>query len=238
MIKPSIQFALFIALGIFSLHPARAADLKTNNSFEATISAIPTDVQGEMQKYTWHPGCPVSLEDLAYLKLSYWGFDHQTHTGTLIVNKRLAEEAVNIFHELYNDHFPIERMEPMEAFKGNDEAATNANNTYGFNCSPTTDNTENYSLHSYGYAINVNTLINPYVKGNEVLPPKGHAYLNRSKPVPGMIIQGDKTYQVFTKYGWTWGGAWPDLQFYSHFEKDCNTPNLCRSKSKTNGVKA
>ena len=232
MIKASIQFGILITLGILIFQPVSADDLKTNDDFEASVSSIPQDVQEEMQKYTWHPECPVSLDDLAYLKLSYWGFDHQKHTGTLIVNKRLAADTVNIFHELYDNHFPIERMEPMEAFKGNDEAAMNANNTSGFNCRPDTGNTEGFSLHSYGYSIDINTLINPYVKGDEVLPPKGRAYLNRSKPVPGMIIEGDKTYQIFTKYGWTWGGSQSDRQDYQHFEKDCNKPNLCRISPK------
>lgn len=232
MIKLFTHAGLIATIGFLSLHPAWAAnDLKTNNSFEASISDIPQSVQEEMQKYTWRPHCPVPLADLAYLKISYWGFDHQTHTGTLIVNKRLADETVSIFHELYNNRFPIERMEPMDSFKGNDDAAMNANNTSGFNCRPDTGNTEGYSLHSYGYSIDINTLINPYVKGNEVLPSKGRAYLNRSKPVPGMIMEGDKIYEIFTKYGWTWGGSRSDIQDYQHFEKDCNKPHICKPKS-------
>ena len=231
MMRSFIKFGLFsLILGIVS-NAALADEIQPKDDFQGSISKIPTDVKDEMKKYSWHPECPVSLEDLAYLKLSYWGFDHQKHTGTLIVNKRLANEVVNIFHELYNNHFPIERMETMNAFKGNDEAAMNANNTSAFNCRPLTGNTGGFSLHSYGYAIDINTLINPYVKGDEVLPPKGRAYLNRNKPVPGMIIQGDKTYQVFMKYGWTWGGSWSDRQDYQHFEKDCNKSNMCRMKT-------
>lgn len=230
MIRSFIKFGLLsLILGI--LEPAMGADLKTNDDFQGSISSIPPDVQAEMKLYTWRPQCPVSLEDLAYLKLSYWGFDNQKHVGTLIVNKRLADEVVAIFHELYNNHFPIERMETMDAFKGNDEAAMNANNTSAFNCRPRTGNSEGFSLHSYGYAIDINTMINPYVKGDKVLPPKGRGYLNRNKPVPGMIIEGDKTYQIFTQHNWTWGGSWPDRQDYQHFEKDCNKLNLCKAKS-------
>lgn len=229
MNKLSIQFGLSCAIiGIFFCNPVWAADLNTSDEYQATITPISLETRELMQKYTWHPQCPVPIDDLASIKLTYWGFDNQKHTGTIIVNKRLANETVKIFHELYDNHFPIERMEPVSTFKGNDEAAMMANNTYGFNCPPATNNTEDFSLQNYGYSIGINILLNPFVEGNKVLPSKGRAYLDRSKPVPGMIVQGDKTYQTFMKYGWTWGGDLSDHQDYSHFTKDCNQPNVCR----------
>ena len=117
----------------------------------------------------------------------------------------------------------------MEVFKGNETAAMTANNTWAFNCRPVTGNKDDFSLHSYGYALNINTLINPYVKGNEVLPQSGKGYLDRSKPVPGMVIQGDKIYQLFIKHGWSWDGAWSDRQDYRQFEKNCNQYGNCKS---------
>ena len=34
----------------------------------------------------WHPGCPVPLSGMRVLTLTYWGFDHRTHTGQMVVN--------------------------------------------------------------------------------------------------------------------------------------------------------
>jgi hypothetical protein len=48
-----------------------------------------------------------------------------------------------------------------------------ADNTSAFNCRPVTGTTDRGSNHSYGRAIDVSTIENPYVKGNTVLPPGG-----------------------------------------------------------------
>ncbi len=171
------------------------------------------------KKYTWHPGCPVPLKDLKYLNLTYYGFDHKTHKGILIVNKKLAEEVVEIFLQLYTQKFPIERMQLMDDFKGNDVLAMTANNTSAFNCRQITRNSAVYSLHSYGRAIDINTKLNPYVKGNIVLPKNGKPYADRSKPFSGKINLGGEVYQAFIQKGWVWGGSWTSLKDYQHFEK-------------------
>lgn len=184
--------------------------------FEYKITTIPPNVQKLMRKYIWHPGCPVSLQDLAYVKLSYWGMDHKKHIGFLIINKRLATEVVDIFREIYQQQFPIERMEPIPF-----NTAVATNDTSAYYCRAKREHPNGYSLHSYGYAIDINTLINPYIRFNIVLPLEGKSYLDRTKPIPGMIIRGDKVYQIFIKHGWHWGGDFKGpAKDYMHFEKD------------------
>ena len=223
--KHVLVFLLWITT---ATSPAIAVgEISQSDSFHFTLTAIPADAKKLMVAYSWRPGCPVPLNNLSFLTLSYWGFDHKIHTGQLIVNKKIATETVDLFHELFLQQFPIERMEPLYAFKGNNNAAMAANNTYAFDCRPDLFDPEKFSLHSYGYAIDINALINPSVRKNTVLPPSGKAYLDRSKPVPGMIVQGDATYQTFNKYGWTWGGEWKSLQDYRHFQKNCTNPKTC-----------
>ncbi|MGL5741811.1 MAG: M15 family metallopeptidase [Legionella sp.] len=190
--------------------------------FQSSISPIPQKIQEQMQQNTWRAGCPVPMNDLAYVRLSYWGFDEKTHTGTLIVNKELASEVVAIFKVLFDHKYPIQSMELMDVFKGDDNASMTANNTSAFNCRPVTDRPGEYSQHSYGRAIDINPLINPYVNGKKVQPTAGTPYVDRSKPVPGKIIKEDLVYQEFAKYGWDWAGNWYDVQDYQHFEKRAN----------------
>jgi hypothetical protein len=190
--------------------------------FKSEITSIPTDTQKIMEKYTWRPGCPVPFDDLAEVKLSYWGFDQKAHQGILIVNKQLAAEVVSIFEAAYYHQFPIERMETMDTFKGDDDAAMAVNNTASFNCRAVTGKPGCFSQHSYGRAIDINTLINPYVKGDRVLPPAGKKYVDRTKNYPGKIIKDSFIYNEFIKRGWDWGGNWHDLQDYQHFEKRAN----------------
>jgi hypothetical protein len=161
----------------------------------------------------------VGIAELAYIRMSYWGFDQKPHLGEMIVSQRLAPEVVGIFKILYEQRFPIERMQLMDAYKGDDDAAMAENNTSAFNCRDKTNKPGQFSLHSYGVAVDINTLINPYVKGDQVLPPGGRKYKDRTKPVPGMIVRDGLVYHLFVQKGWQWGGDWDTRQDYQHFEK-------------------
>ena len=168
---------------------------------------------------TWHRGCPVAPEDLRQLTLTYLDFDNKQRTGTLLVNKDLADEVVRIFQSLFQHGFLIERMAPIEDYGGDDGASMAANNTSAFNCRDATGKPGVFSNHSWGRAIDINPLTNPYVKGDTVLPPAGRRYLDRTQAFKGSILKDSFIVHEFEKAGWTWGGRWPDRQDYQHFEK-------------------
>ncbi len=169
---------------------------------------------------TWHPGCPVAPEDLRQLTLTYLDFEGARRTGILLVNKDLASETLRIFRSLLDRGFMIERMEPVENFGGDDDASMAADNTSAFNCRDATGKPGIFSNHSWGRAIDINPLINPYVKGSKVLPPGGRGYLDRTREHKGSILKDGFVVDEFEKAGWTWGGNWPDRQDYQHFEKN------------------
>ena len=180
---------------------------------------LPAPLLEKIRKTTWHAGCPVAPEDLRQLTLTFHGFDNQISTGTLIVNHELADEVVRHFEALYKNGFQIERMAPVEEYGGDDDASMAANNTSAFNCRDATGKPGVFSNHSWGRAIDINPLTNPYVKGDKVLPPAGRKYLDRTKTYPGSILKDGFVVREFEKAGWTWGGRWPDRQDYQHFEK-------------------
>lgn len=215
----TITYFFAIALMLFSCIFASA---EAHTVFQSQIRAIPSEIAVQMRQYTWHEGCPVPLNQLVYIQLSYWGFDQQSHTGELIVNQELAKEVVAIFQVLYQNQFPIQRMELMDAFYGDDNMAMAANNTSAFNCREVTGRPGEFSQHSFGRAIDINPLLNPYVKADQILPPEGAIYRERGVPIPGQINHGDAIYKMFIKYGWDWAGDWLDLQDYQHFEKRAN----------------
>lgn len=209
----------YCSLFIMFLSSLVFATAEKNRVFKSKISAIPTTIATRMQHSTWHPGCPIARNHLAYVQLSYWGFDGTTHSGALIVNKDLAVEVVAIFKVLYKHKFPIQRMELMDVFQGDDNASMTANNTSAFNCREVTGRPGEYSQHSYGRAIDINPLLNPYVQDNKVVPLDGALHIARNPPAPGKIVNGDVVYQEFHKQGWDWAGNWFDIQDYQHFEK-------------------
>ncbi len=173
----------------------------------------------QVRHTTWHAGCPVPPEDLRRLTLTYLDFDGKTRTGTMIVNKDLSAEVLRIFRSLFDHGFQIERMVPIEDYGGDDDASMAANNTSAFNCRDATGKPGVFSNHSWGRAIDINPLTNPYVKGDKVLPPAGRRYLDRSKAFKGSILANGFVVREFERAGWTWGGRWPDRQDYQHFEK-------------------
>ncbi len=217
---PSVgHYFLCIILLFSAITHAKSSKIRPKLVYQSSILAIPDPIQSRMRHTTWHPGCPIAIQDLAYIELSYWGFDAQAHTGALIINKELATEIVAIFKTLFEHRFPIQRMEPIENFQGNDHLSMAANNTSAFNCRTIIGSSNEYSQHSYGRAIDINPLLNPYIHNNHVHPPQGAIYADRQKILPGKIIKGDIVYRSFIEYGWDWGGNWYNAQDYQHFEK-------------------
>lgn len=181
---------------------------------------IPSHIVTKMKKYSWKEGCPVSIKDLYYVRVPYWGYDNKTHTGELIVHKDVAEEVYVIFLKLHRARFPIEKMRLINEYKGSDDASMADNNTSAFNFRPVGGNKKVLSNHSYGLAIDINPLINPYVlRDKSVMPPEGKKYVNRKLKVPGLITRESACYQIFKQYGWTWGGDWRTVKDYQHFQK-------------------
>ena len=180
--------------------------------FAATIE--PVTVQDLYA--SWRPGCPVPVEQLRAIDVTHFGNDGAVHTGRLIVAANLATGMVDIFRDLYDARFPIERMEPIDVYGGDDMRSIRANNTSAFNCRAVTGGSS-WSEHAYGRAIDVNPFVNPYVKGSTVLPPEAAPYADRSRNDPGMIHADDAVVRAFAARGWKWGGYWSSLKDYQHF---------------------
>ena len=168
---------------------------------------------------TWRAGCPVGVDDLAWIRLTFWGFDDQRHTGELLTNASVADDLVSVFRQLYADRFPIEEMAISTRADQDAPPTGDGNATEVFNCRPTTGGTS-YSQHAYGLAIDVDSFQNPYVKGDLVLPELASSYLDRDHIRPGMIEPGDEVVRAFAGIGWEWGGDWQSLKDYQHFSQN------------------
>ena len=187
-------------------------------AFVGTVEALPAEARQRMTGVSWRQGCPVGLDDLRLLRLSYVDFDGAAKVGELVVHRAIADAVVRVFAKLYAARFPIRGMQTIEAFDGSDDASMAANNTSGFNCR-NVPNTKHWSNHAYGRAIDVNTVENPYLPGKQIMPPAGKDYLDRRTVRPGMIVAGDAVVTAFKTEGFAWGGAWRTGVDYQHFEK-------------------
>ncbi len=168
--------------------------------------------------HSWRSGCPVAPSALRRVRLSHWGFDGQVHTGALVVNESAVRDVVVVFRRLYRARFPVRRMRPIDAYRGDDERSLAADNTAGFNCRYAVGpGPRRWSTHAYGLAIDVNPVENPYLEGGRVHPRAGRAYLNRSNVRPGMAVRGRVLVRAFAAVGWQWGGRWQGTPDYQHF---------------------
>ncbi|MDP2772483.1 MAG: M15 family metallopeptidase, partial [Nocardioides sp.] len=135
---------------------------------------------------TWEPACPVDQRDLAWVRLTYWGFDDSRHSGELMVHQTVTSDLVEVFRRLYRERFPIESMGIARLADLDVPPTGDGNATGAFVCRPVTDGTE-FSQHAYGLAIDLNPFQNPYLRGEVVLPELASAYLDRSWVRPGMV---------------------------------------------------
>lgn len=161
----------------------------------------------------------VELNDLRLVEVRHYGFDDNIHSGELIVHKKVAEEVCDIFEELLQAEFPIEKIRLIDEYGADDDLSMEDNNSSALCVRYITGTGNVFSNHSYGIAIDINPIQNPYVRGDTVLPPEGEDYLDRSQNKKGMIRPGDACYTAFKSRGWTWGGDWRSLKDYMHFEK-------------------
>ena len=187
--------------------------------FSGTISVIDAATRARMSS-SWRPGCPVGLDDLRLLRLSFWGFDAAAHSGEIVVHRAVAAGVVTVFRKLFDARFPIRRMRLVDVYGGDDGRSMAANNTSGFNCRRSTGDARAWSEHSYGRAIDINPIQNPYVPGRgPVEPDAGAAYADRSSRALGVIHAGDVVVRAFRSIGWEWGGDWNRSKDYQHFSE-------------------
>ncbi|WP_343980623.1 M15 family metallopeptidase [Kribbella koreensis] len=167
---------------------------------------------------TYRAGCPVKPSQLRLLTLNYWGFDGLVHRGELIVRDAAVAKMITVWTASFNAKFPIRRMQRVDLYGGSDIRSMAADNTSAFNCRQVTGNPYALSPHSYGYAIDINTVENPYLAANNVwYPSNGLAYRNRSVARPGMLFSSSAPTKALRAAGFFWGAGWrqPD---YQHFE--------------------
>ena len=174
-----------------------------------------------MKGKSFPEGCTTAREDLRYLHLLYKDINGEAHEGEMVCNASIADKLIDIFRQLYDADYPIEKMCLIDDYAGDDDASMTDNNTSCFNYRVVSD-TSRLSKHALGLAVDINPLYNPYIrsKGGQTLvePAAGEPYADRSGDFSYKIDKDDLAYKLFTQAGFTWGGSWKSVKDYQHFE--------------------
>lgn len=186
-------------------------------------STIPDSIFTAMQGKSYKADCIVPRDSLRYIRCLHSDKYGNSIVGEMVLNKSIAEQVLDIFHQLYDAKYPIERMLLIDRWDADDEMAMRDNNTSSFNFR-FISHTQTVSKHGMGLAVDINTLYNPYHKfladGTEIIEPAtGAPYLDRTLDFDYKIEKGDLCYQLFIAAGFKWGGDWEDRKDYQHFEK-------------------
>ena len=154
------------------------------------------------------------LENLRLVNVYYYGFDDKLHKGQLVVHKDLVLDMIEIFEFIRESRFPTGKVVPISKYGWSDEKSMQDNNTSAFNYR-FISGTRVISNHAAGLAIDINPMMNPYIKNGISLPVDCKYDTTKA----GTISSGSQLVKEFKYRGWQWGGNWKSLKDYQHFEK-------------------
>ncbi len=175
--------------------------------------------------HSYRAGCPVGPARLRKLTVTHFTYGRELRRGSIVVAAGAVPAVRAALSKALGARFGFRQLRPADHFYDggrrtptqSDLAAMRADNTSAFNCRTVTGSPYRLSQHSYGNAVDINTVRNPYVTASRVYPPAGRAYLNRRHHRPGMLVAGGAVVSTFRSRGWWWGARWahPDYQHFS-----------------------
>ena len=171
-----------------------------------------TNTKASEVKYTYQTGCPVGTSQLSTITMTYWDYDGDIRTGTMIVRRDVATKVRAAFKAAFFKGFNVNRMSNPDVWKADDVTMMAANNTSAFNCRKVTGNPYRVSPHSYGRSVDVNTYENPYRVNGKWYP--SSKYGTYRPKVQGLLHSNSTLVKELKKRGFDWYSGWD----WQHFQ--------------------
>ena len=170
---------------------------------------------GEGKSYLIKEGAPLEITNqMVVIDVEYIDYNGDNQIGKIVVNKKVSKEVTEIFREIKESGFQIEKIIPISEYNWDDDKSMEDNNTSGYNYRFVANSTK-LSNHSYGMAVDINPRYNPMIIKDKIYPLNG-SYLKENK---GTITAESEVVKIFKKRGWRWGGEYKSLKDYQHFDK-------------------
>ena len=94
---------------------------------------IPDEIFAKMQGKSYKDDCTIPRDDLRYIHVLHKNIEGETLEGEMVCSKLIAEDLLEIFRELYEQSYPIEKMRLIDEYDANDELSMTDNNSSCFN---------------------------------------------------------------------------------------------------------
>lgn len=171
-----------------------------------------------------HPEAKEVLERQELLQVKYLNKEGKFCIGQIVVDNDLAGEVSEFFNFLLDIKFMIDKVVPIQdqQYGGVDEVSMQDNNSSAMNYRYI-DGTERLSLHSFGFAIDINPWDNPVVQNGQVLEPIGSELPDLIDPQT--LTPEHPVVKWLEERGWEWGGRWGNDRYEDnhHFQKPLAT---------------
>ena len=163
---------------------------------------------------TYRSGCPVGPSGLRTIEMNHWNYQGQVQRGTLIVRANLTSRVLAAFTEAFNKKWPIKSLASPNLYGGDDVKMMAAGLTSAFNCRPVVGNPYAQSPHSYGIAVDINPLENPYLAPNGRWYPSSTYASHRPTSVTGLMGDNSSMVVAMKRQGFEWYKGWD----WHHFQ--------------------
>lgn len=200
--------------------PKPISSISSGTYKAACYHPIPPGIVQKMMGKSYKENCPIPITDLVYVTVTHYDMQGQLCLGELVVHKKIADLTMEIFQDIHAAKFPIEKIRLIDEYEADDDRSMEDNNSSAFCFRNITNKPGVISNHGLGIAIDINTRLNPYVKGSYVAPSNAQKYVDRSLNEPGMIDSDGVVVRAFKQRGFLWGGDWESPKDYQHFEHD------------------
>ncbi len=155
------------------------------------------------------------VDQLELITVHCCSMDGKVHRGQLLTNKAIVTDLREIFKDMLQYRFPVEKVIPVVKYNWDDEASMNDNNSYSF-CYRNAD----YSKHAHGLAIDINPRLNPNRWKSEFSyrkdKPENAVY---NPNLPGTFTPTHPIVLLFADKGFMWGRSFKRNYDDHHFEK-------------------
>jgi len=151
------------------------------------------------------------INNLSLININYRGFDNEIHCGQIIIHKDLAPSISKIFKRIITEtNFPMTSVFPISMFDWNSSLKLNNSGAFDWRF---VSNSNEISDHSFGAAIDINPILNPWVREGSVNSPN-FSYDQNKK---GTLHANSDVVKIFKEEGWKWGGDWKNSKDWMHF---------------------
>lgn len=227
---PQTEFEIRLAADIQALHNWTPGTVVSDSAVAAfsidscfRSEPLSDEVFARMEGRSFQDGCPVSRNELRYLRMLHRNDSLQPQLGEMVAHEAIADELLHVFRALYEGNYPIHKMLLIDNYDADDNRSMADNNTSCF-CYRRAGHQRNLSRHSWGMAVDINPLQNPYITRFGTEPAEGAAYVNNRDSLatvcPEVITMESLPYRLLhDRFGFEWGGRWTRSRDYQHFQK-------------------